>query len=175
MKFRPNLLVLTACLNILLAFSAYCSAQVSVGTKQEWVTLGYELTLSKCRNGSCVTESATKGKVSTQLEAESPSSSWNYEGVTSPTGDMTYYLRFKVSHNSKKTEERDLWIGFGGRQGISPNDRQVTWAEKSCSRSSWVAIPSVSVSGNAYSDGGETVTPTLKVKILYSGLNKPVS
>jgi hypothetical protein len=174
MRFRPNVLILTACLSIFPAFLTDCSAQVSAGTKREWVTLGYELTLSKCRNGSYHTESIIKDQMSFHLEPETPTFSWDYTGLTSQTGDLTYYLRFNVSHNSRKKEGRNLWIGFGGRQGISPNDKQVTWAEKSCTRSSWAACPSVSVSGNAYSDRGETVTPTLAVKILYSGFHEPV-
>lgn len=153
-------LVCLACLN-----TGKGSAQTAVPRKYETVNLSYELSLSKCRNGACRVEPGGKGETPIQLEPEDRSYSWGCETATDRIGTMTYYFYFLASHDSRKGN-RVFAVTLAGRYETA---RQVTWAQKSWTRTSWIAFPTVSISGNRYSDAGETITPTLKVKLLYSG------
>ena len=78
-------------------------------------------------------------------------------------GSLTYQLRFNLSRLSKGNKvERKLGIGFSGRVGTL-SGKQLTWSEKEFSGKGWSDFKMKSASGTAYSEGPETITPTLKV------------
>ena len=148
--------------------SGILSQESSVG-KQESVQLAYELFLTKCKGSSCRTESAAKGKVQIQLEAEDQSFAWGYKGAQARTDRLSYYLRFKASHGSKTgLTKMGLDIGFAGRVETPFENKQVTWVDKLFTAKEWNAFPPMSVLGKKYLDGEETVTPRLDVRVLLS-------
>ncbi|MGP8260011.1 MAG: hypothetical protein ACLQM6_08685 [Acidobacteriaceae bacterium] len=169
MRALRRSIILSVLICLCIATLAYCEIQKNTATKQEAVNITYELILSKCQNGKCHLESVAKDQVNIQFEAETPSFAWGYEGREVRIGDITYFFRFKAVHDSKDKNSRFMFVGFAGRLGTPDNDKQVTWGEKQVSRISWQTLPIVSVLGNTYTDGGDTVTPRIDVKILSGG------
>jgi hypothetical protein len=129
----------------------------------EQVKIDYELLLNKCKGDSCHSETAARGEAYVSLEAEDPSFSWGYTPMEEHAGSLVYQLRFDLSRVSKGNKvERKLAIGFSGRVGALTG-KQLTWSEKEFSGKDWGAFRMKSTSGIAYSEGEETITPTLKV------------
>ena len=97
------------------------------------------------------------------LEEEDATFLSGYVPVEIHAGSLAYQLRFDLSRVSKKTRvERSLTIGFSGRTGTLTG-KQLTWGEKSFSDKRWSAFKMASVSGTAYFENDESVTPTLTV------------
>ncbi len=122
----------------------------------------YELSLNRCREHSCHAETATRSELQVSLEEE-PNFLTNYVPVEVHVGNLAYQLRFNLRRVSKKNQvERSLMIGFSGRVGTLTG-KQLTWGEKTFSHGTWSAFKMASVSGAAYSENDESVTPTLTV------------
>jgi hypothetical protein len=165
MRYRPCALsrVVLSCL--LLPGGSRALPQRADATGTEGVKLSYQLILTKCRGSSCHSETAAKGEVDLSLELEDPSFLYDYKATEAHAGDMAYQFRFEAWHALKgQAYARALQIGFSGRIGTL-SGRQVAWAEKSFKAKEWKALPSMSVSGDSYSEGGETITPTLQVSV----------
>lgn len=151
---------------LLLASVGPAAPQKAGIAKTEEVRLGYELILTKCRGSFCHSDSVAKGEVHLSLEEEDASFAWGYDAVEVHGGNLAYQLRFKASRASKeKGVERALDIGFSGRTGTL-SGKQLTWAQKTSTDKRWETSPTMSVSGKAYSEGDETITPTLHVTVL---------
>jgi hypothetical protein len=136
---------------------------VSHPTQSEPLRIVYELSLNRCREHSCHAETATRSEVQVTLEEEEPNFLTNYVPVEAHAGSLAYQLRFNLRRVSKKNQvERSLTIGFSGRVGTLTG-KQLTWGEKSFSHEKWSAFKMASVSGAAYSENDESVTPTLTV------------
>lgn len=134
--------------------------------KAEEVRLGYKLTLTKCKGTCCHTDSVANGETQLSLYYEGPSFYWGYDSLEQRAGSLIYQPWFKVSRASKGNRfERALAVGFVGREGTM-SGTQVTSGEKIFIRKKWEAFPTVSVSGKSYSEGDETITPTLRVTVL---------
>jgi len=132
-------------------------------TRSEPLRIVYELSLNRCRDHSCHAETATRSEVQVTLEEEEPNFLTNYVPVEMRVGSLAYQLRFNLRRVSKKNQaERSLTIGFSGRMGTLTGE-QLTWGEKSFSHERWSAFRMASVSGAAYSENDELVTPTLTV------------
>ena len=132
-------------------------------TKTERLRIAYELTLSRCIEHSCRVETATRSEVEVSLEKEEPTFLSGYSPVEVHAGSIAYQLRFNLSQVSKKNRvERSLTVGFSGRTGTLTG-KQLTWGEKSFSNKTWSAFKTASVSGAAYSENDESVTPTVTV------------
>jgi len=151
---RPSLLPFT------LFFATAC---VPFPTQTEQLRIVYELSLKRCRAHSCHVETATRSEVQVTLEEEEPGFLSAYVPVEVHEGSLAYQLRFNLRRVSKKSRvERSLTIGFSGRMGTLTG-KQLTWGEKSFSDKVWSAFKMASVSGAAYSENDESVTPTLTV------------
>jgi hypothetical protein len=132
-------------------------------TQSEPLRIVYELSLNRCREHSCHAETATKSELQVTLEEEEPNFLTNYVPVEVHVGSLAYQLRFNLRRVSKKNQvERSLTIGFSGRMGTLTG-KQLTWGEKSFSHEKWSAFKMASVSGAAYSENDESITPTLTV------------
>jgi hypothetical protein len=132
-------------------------------TQSEPLRIAYELTLNRCREHSCHAETATRNEVPVTLEEEEPNFLTNYVPIEVHAGRLAYQLRFNLRRVSKKNQvERSLMIGFSGRLETLTG-KQLTWGEKSFKHEMWSAFKMASVSGAAYSENDESVTPTLTV------------
>ena len=132
-------------------------------TQTERLRILYELSLTICIKHSCHVETATRSEVEVSLEEEEPTFLSGYSPVEVHAGSLAYQLRFNLSQVSKKNRvHRSLTIGFSGRTGTLTG-KQLTWGEKSFSDKTWSAFKTASVSGAAYSENDESVTPTLIV------------
>ena len=133
-------------------------------TETEPLRITYELSLNRCREHSCHAETASRSEVQVTLEEEEPNFLTNYVPIEVHVGSLAYQLRFNLRRVSKKNQiERTLTIGFSGRMGTLTG-HQLTWGEKSFKHEMWSAFKMASVSGAAYSENGESVTPTLMVR-----------
>jgi hypothetical protein len=132
-------------------------------THTERLRIVYKLSLNRCRGNSCHAETATRSEVQVSLGEEEPSFLSGYTPAEVHAGSLAYQLRFDLRQVSKENRvERSLTIGFSGRTGTLTG-KQLTWGEKSFSDKKWSAFKTASVSGAAYSENGESVTPTLTV------------
>jgi|SRR5580658_10725034 hypothetical protein len=132
-------------------------------TQSEPLRIVYELSLNRCREHSCHAETAIRSEVQVSLEEEEPNFLTNYVPVEVNVGSLAYQLRFNLRRVSKKNHvERSLLLGFSGRTGTLTG-KQLTWGEKGFSHERWSEFKMASVSGTAYSENGESVTPTLTV------------
>jgi hypothetical protein len=131
--------------------------------KTEQLRVVYELSLNRCKEHSCHAQTATRDEVQVTLEEEDPTFLTGYAPVEVHAGSLAYQLRFDLRRVSKKSRiERNLTIGFSGRIGTLTG-KQLTWGEKSFSDKRWSEFKMASVSGAAYSENDESVTPTLTV------------
>jgi hypothetical protein len=132
-------------------------------TQTEQLRIVYELSLNRCREHSCHAETATRNEVQVTLKEEDPTFLSGYVPIEVHAGSLAYQLRFDLRRVSKKNRiERSLTIGFSGRTGTLTG-KQFTWGEKIFSDKTWSAFKMASVSGAAYSENDELVTPTLTV------------
>jgi hypothetical protein len=139
--------------------------QKTRATKTEEVRLGYELVLTKCRGSSCHSVPTLKGNVRLSLEPEDPSFLYDYKAVEDHAGSLQYQLRFEAWHGLKgQAYGRALRIGLSGR--IETPFKQLTRAEKLFTGKTWQTLTGMAISGNTYSEGEETITPTLRVTVL---------
>jgi hypothetical protein len=123
----------------------------------------YELSLNRCREHSCHVETAARSELQVILKEEEPNFLTNYIPVEVHVGSLAYQLRFNLRRVFKKNQvERSLTIGFSGRMGTLIG-KQLTWGEKSFTHEVWSAFKMASVSGAAYPENDESVTPTLRV------------
>jgi hypothetical protein len=144
---------------------ALCFATVGVLYPTQIVPLRivYELSLNRCIEHTCHVETATRSEVEVSLGEEEPTFWSGYSPVEVHAGSLAYQLRFNLSQVSKKNRvDRSLTIGFSGRTGTLTG-KQLTWGEKSFTDKTWSAFKTASVSGAAYSENEESVTPTLTV------------
>jgi hypothetical protein len=162
MKSQQKVLAFSALMCLVCFATRDGLTQTPIPRKFEAINVRYELALSKCRNGACHVEPAGKGEISISLDPEDRSFSWGCDTVTDKIGAITYYFYFLASHNSRKGS-RVFAVTLAGRLYDS---KQVTWAQKYLSKSTWRTFPILSVSGNEYSDNGDTVTPKLDVQVL---------
>ena len=87
-------------------------------TQSEPLRISYELSLNRCREHSCHTETASRSEVQVTLEEEEPNFLTNYVPIEVHVGNLAYQLRFNLRRVSKKNQiERSLTIGFSGRMG----------------------------------------------------------
>jgi len=115
-----------------------------------------------------------RGEIEVRLEDENRSFAWGNEGSKVHTGNFTYYLRFKASRRLNGSRvQRALDVGFAGRVETPSENKQVTWADKLFTDVEWETFPMMSVSGKTYSNGEETVSPTLQVKVLQPRPTEP--
>jgi hypothetical protein len=141
----------------------FAMVEMSYPTQTEQLRIDYELSLNRCKEHSCHVEIAARTEVKVSLEEEDPSFLSGYVPVEIHAGSLAYQLRFNLSRLSKKNRvDRSLTIGFSGRTGTLTG-KQRTWGEKSFSDTKWSAFKMASVSGIAYSENEESVTPTLTV------------
>ena len=132
-------------------------------TQTENLRIAYELSLSRCREHSCRSETATRGDVQVSLEEEEANFLSGYSPVEVHVGNLAYQLRFNLSRVSEnKRVKRSLTMGFSGRT-VTLTGKQLTWGEKSYSDKTWSALKNVAVSGTVYSENDESITPTLTV------------
>jgi hypothetical protein len=135
----------------------------TVPTQSEPLRIVYELSLNRCKEHSCHLETATRREVQVTLEEEEPNFVTNYVPIELHVGSLAYQLRFDLRRVSRTNHtETSLTIGFSGRMGTLPG-KQLTWGEKSFSHGTWSEFKMASVSGAAYSETDESVTPTLTV------------
>ena len=147
-------------LHLALSFAIVGAAYPS---RTEQVGIVYQLSLNRCREHSCHAEIAARSEVQVTLEEEDPTFLSGYVPVEVHAGSLSYQLRFSLRRVSEKNRvERSLTIGFSGRTGTLTG-KQLTWGEKSFSDKKWPALKMASVSGAAYSENDESVTPTLTV------------
>jgi hypothetical protein len=161
MKPQQKIMALLALMCLVCFASGNGLTQAPIPRKNEAVNLHYELTLSKCKNGACHVEPADKGEISISLEPEDRSYAWGCDTVTYKIGTIYYYFYLLASHNSQKNS-RVLAVTLAGRLNDA---KQITWAQKYLSKPTWKTFPILSVSGNSYSDNGDTVTPKLDVQV----------
>jgi hypothetical protein len=155
---------------LLLVWTSPAAAQEVDTTDHEAVHLEYELELTKCQGPICRSESVKRGQILIQLESEDQDFAWGNEGVQVKTSNFKYYLRFKASRRLTRSQvKRALDIGFAGRLETSAENKQVTWADKLFTDSEWKGFSTMTVSGKAYSDGKDTVSPALKVRVVMGG------
>lgn len=132
-------------------------------TQTEHLRIAYELSLNRCKDHSCHVEIATRSEVQVSLEDEDANFLSGYSPIEIHVGSLAYQLRFNLSRVSEENRvETNLTIGFSGRTGTLTG-KQLTWGEKSYSKKMWSAFKKASVSGAAYSENDESVTPTLTV------------
>ena len=146
---------------ILIAFAAITAA--SPPGQRGDVKFDYELLLNQCKGKSCRTETAARGEAVVSLAEEDPTFHVGYTPIEVHAGNLAYQLRFDVSQVTGRNKiERKLQIGFSGRVGTLTG-KQLTWSEKGFSGKNWSDFKMKSISGTPYSEGGETVTPTLTI------------
>jgi hypothetical protein len=132
----------------------------------EEVRVAYELLLNKCKGDSCHSETVARGDAHVSLEEENPTFFSGYTPIEVRAGSLVYQLRFNLSRVSKRNGvERKLMIGFSGRTGALTG-KQLTWSEKNFTGRDWSSFKMKSISGAAYSEGEEAVTPTLTVSLI---------
>ncbi len=146
---------------ILIAFAAITAASPS-GQRGD-VKFDYELLLNKCKGKSCRTETASRGEAVVSLAEEDPTFYSGYTPIEVHAGNLAYQLRFDISQVARRNKvERKLQIGFSGRVGTLTG-KQLTWSEKGFSAKNWSDFKMKSIPVTPYSEGGETLTPTLTI------------
>jgi hypothetical protein len=146
---------------VLIALAAITAA--SPPAQRGDVKFDYELLLNKCKGKSCRTETAARGEAVVSLAEEDPTFYSGYTPIEVHAGSLAFQLRFDISQVTTRNKvERKLQIGFSGRVGTLTG-KQLTWNEKGFSGKNWGDFKMKSISGTPYSEGGETVTPTLRI------------
>ncbi|MGC8550639.1 MAG: hypothetical protein ACP5M4_13160 [Acidobacteriaceae bacterium] len=150
-------------ISVLMGLAIGSPAQIA---QRKPVDLAYRLILQQCHGKACHDQVAATGRVRLLLEAENSSFAWGYQGIQRKIGNVEYYLRFLTSFDAKKAKGYTISVGFAGRMGAPPHDKQITWASTKASGHAWSVIPRIVASGDRYANLQDTTTPRLEVRVV---------
>jgi hypothetical protein len=129
----------------------------------ETVRLGYELTLTRCKAaGDCQTSSAAKGEADVVLQP----------GANGLTGAQTLQLQADgvkyaaAIKASSVPEGRHVDVAMTGERTTAPGASMTFHAHSAASCVAWNTLPDMTLTADAYTANGETVTPVLHVKVI---------